>query len=1062
MAGRATARRVAHALLRAGQEHIGRHIPYPIRTRLRRLVGLPAKPPPRVLNEDGLLPWRADDQAPGGQFDILIFPIIAWNFRFQRPQQLARQLARKGHRVFWIDPDALLHGENPHDGAAPLLTEVEENVIRVSPGVSRRLNVYRDTLDETTREALLTSLHHLVRESDIASAALLVQLPFWSDAALALRAPGFPLVYDCMDDHADFETNSDAMTSAEAQLAAGADRIVVTASALESKFADTGPEVVRIPNGCDAAHFAPHTPPPARPERLRDVTGPIIGYYGAISAWFDFDLIRHAVAAHPDWQFVLIGSTFGAPAYDDLAELPNVHFVGEVPYEELPTWVACFDVATIPFQLTPLIRATDPVKAYEYLAAGLPVVASDLPELRTHGDLFRLAESPAAFTAHLENALAEGSARADERRAFAAQHTWEARSEVLLDTIRESWPRVSVVLVTWNNLGFTQQCVDSLRADESWPAVEWIFVDNGSTDDTPGYLRTLATQDSRVRVIFNQDNRGFAAANNQGLEAARGEILVLLNNDTVVPPGWLARLVRNLHGEPDIGLIGPVTNNVWNEARQDAEYDGAGGLAEFARGWAREHRDERYPIEILAMYCAAMPRAVHERVGALDERFGIGMFEDDDYSHRIRAAGYRVVCAEEVYIHHAGRASFRKLADARYRALHEENRRLYEEKWAWNWRPHEGDRQRTRDWAREIQTLVRACEAKGAPGVVIFPPNIGWAIDLFQRPHQLAMALGRMGWLVFFCLHDYDAGDQPGLREIAPGVHLAAVPGAAFDGLRGAHVFAMPYNGYEASCFADATVIYESVDEIEVFGGDTARLRREHERLVGEADVVVATADQLLEGVREARPDAILAPNGVDFGHFAIDAPACPKEMEDLDGPIIGYYGALARWVDYDLLKAAAAARPDWNFILIGPDHDGTAAASGLGTHTNLHLFGARPYAELPAWLAHFDVATIPFRVDRVTTAVSPLKLFEYLAGGCPVVTTDLPECARIPQVRVARDSAEWIAQIEEALATGRGEAVRRELQEAARAHTWEARAETIMQAAGAARRRRAAAESGS
>jgi GT2 family glycosyltransferase len=126
-------------------------------------------------------------------------------------------------------------------------------------------------------------------------------------------------------------------------------------------------------------------------------------------------------------------------------------------------------------------------------------------------------------------------------------------------------PRASVVIVTFNSLVFTKLCLESVLSNTD-PGYELIVVDNRSTDGTVEYLRELAREHSHVTVVFNESNRGFAPANNQGLARATGRVLVLLNNDTIVPPGWLAGLSRTLD-DPAIGLAGPVTNRASNEAR---------------------------------------------------------------------------------------------------------------------------------------------------------------------------------------------------------------------------------------------------------------------------------------------------------------------------------------------------------------------------------------------------------------------------------------------------------------------------------------------------------------
>jgi GT2 family glycosyltransferase len=214
-----------------------------------------------------------------------------------------------------------------------------------------------------------------------------------------------------------------------------------------------------------------------------------------------------------------------------------------------------------------------------------------------------------------------------------------------------------------------------------------IVVDNASTDETVAYLQEVAVRQPRLRLIENACNRGFAPAVNQALDLARGDVLVLLNNDTLVPPRWLDGLLRHL-ADPSVGLVGPVTNAAGNEAQIDAPYTTYGDFERFAA----ERSDGpavRFDIPTLTMFCVALRRDTYVRLGPLDERFAVGMFEDDDYSLRARLAGYAVVCAEDVFVHHFGQASFGELVPSgQYAHIFAANRRRFEDKWGIAWQPH--------------------------------------------------------------------------------------------------------------------------------------------------------------------------------------------------------------------------------------------------------------------------------------------------------------------------------------------------------------------------------------
>ncbi|MCS6913651.1 MAG: glycosyltransferase family 2 protein [Myxococcota bacterium] len=247
-------------------------------------------------------------------------------------------------------------------------------------------------------------------------------------------------------------------------------------------------------------------------------------------------------------------------------------------------------------------------------------------------------------------------------------------------------PTASILLVTYNSLDLSRLCLASLQRAAGALPFELIVVDNASTDGTPQWLRQL--EHSRLlplRVVLNQRNAGFAAATNQAARLARGPVLVFLNNDTVVPPGWLEGLVEPLLRDPSIGLIGPATNSCGTDAQVGTLYADLEGMFRFAADYTHRHRDQLIEVPMLALFCAATPAELFERVGGLDERYGAGLFEDDDLAEAIRRAGRRVVLHRGVFVHHYGGATFAHLPPRRYLRLFWENRRRFEAKWGIRW-----------------------------------------------------------------------------------------------------------------------------------------------------------------------------------------------------------------------------------------------------------------------------------------------------------------------------------------------------------------------------------------
>ncbi len=255
----------------------------------------------------------------------------------------------------------------------------------------------------------------------------------------------------------------------------------------------------------------------------------------------------------------------------------------------------------------------------------------------------------------------------------------------------------------------------------------------------------------------------------------------------------------------------------------------------------------------------------------------------------------------------------------------------------------------------------------------------------------------------------------------------------------------VPSSAEVAGALGESLVLYHCVDENTRFtGAEAAGIAEMEARLAARADVVVVSAEPLLAAKRHLNPETHLVTHGVEVEHFrrALDpATEVPSDLPRGDGPVVGFFGLLADWVDLDLVRHLALCRPHWTLALIGKADTDLAAVSGLD---NVRILGRKRYDELPAYCKGFDVAILPFRINELTLAANPLKLREYLAAGLPVVATAIPEAERLaPRVRTAANREAFLARIDEVLASG-ATGPRGETSEAMEAESWEHKVEEL------------------
>ncbi len=366
---------------------------------------------------------------------------------------------------------------------------------------------------------------------------------------------------------------------------------------------------------------------------------------------------------------------------------------------------------------------------------------------------------------------------------------------------------------------------------------------------------------------------------------------------------------------------------------------------------------------------------------------------------------------------------------------------------------------------KEIIRVLKSIKKKypTAKYTFLYPPTVNWGV-YHSRPHHLATALTEQDNLFFFHTRmPFDESkNQFSIKEVKP--RLFVVQHAVYELYPQVFKNAVSYvswtPSFEKVRNLKIPLIYDYIDELKVFYMYGPQMEIDHDYLIKNASVVGASARNLLEQTQQIRPDCIYVPNGVMIRDFEIDPknpPDVPHDLQPIlkdNKPIIGYFGALAKWVDYELIINLASIRKDLNFVYIGPDYDKSLHAHNLAGCTNIHILGKKDYTLLSHYIYYWDVAFIPFIINDITEATSPLKLFEYMAAQKPIVTTPMRECKQYQGVYTSEyklnnpsfNAKSMSDAINEALKKKNSAEYKQLLLSQAMENDWSARAELILE----------------
>jgi GT2 family glycosyltransferase/ADP-heptose:LPS heptosyltransferase/glycosyltransferase involved in cell wall biosynthesis len=490
---------------------------------------------------------------------------------------------------------------------------------------------------------------------------------------------GIVQVYDCIDDWHDMTMNDPDVPIFEEELIKNAKLVTVTAETLRKKIAGfrSCEDIPLIPNGADPDLFDFRRDFKRPPDLKKGAL--TLGYFGSLAGWWiDDELLCHLAGKLGKRAAINLIGVCRKEYADRFSKYPNIFLLGEKAHDQLPHYLSHFDVALVPFKVIPVTEATSPVKVYEYLFGGKPVVSTDLPEVRGLPYVFCVKTEEEFFQKVDEVSQKMLDPVGLDR--FRALNSWDSRFRECLVQIRVSQPLVEptdIVVVSYNTRALTENCI--LSIERHTKEYQLFVVDNHSTDGSVEMLEEMAKQ-GRLRLIKNLKNEGYGKAVNSAFETGSSKFLAILNSDIEVLSAWLNPLLNTLNSNDKTAAVGPKLISpsggidcagVWgrnaNPLIRSAEFNHSGVFGRVLKN------------VYISGACLVTRRATFRDMGRFDERFFF-YFEDMDFCFKARYQGYEVLYdPSSVVVHHRSKASHMRRESTETWYSH--SRHLFQEKW---------------------------------------------------------------------------------------------------------------------------------------------------------------------------------------------------------------------------------------------------------------------------------------------------------------------------------------------------------------------------------------------
>lgn len=478
------------------------------------------------------------------------------------------------------------------------------------------------------------------------------------------------VAFDAIDnwlEHPQFMRHRPMVERGYQEIIRKADVIFTVSRTMAEFFGKERDNVFHVPNAVDLSLFQ-NTANPVSPD-LKDIPHPRIGYVGVLQERLDVALIDYLSVNCPDMNFVFVGPVLTPRYFEPLRNRKNIVFTGNRHSSLVPDYIRSFDVCMIPHKTDRFTASMDPLKLYEYLAAGKPVISAPLPSGADFENVISIARSREEFVDKLRSSVKSSDDEGAKtlRIEKAKQNSWDVRMEEFFRIMDSALgnrlrhlPKIFIIILTWNGKEDTVECIKSVQGMD-YSNFEILIVDNGSTDDSVKILREAFPD---IAVIRTGRNIGYTGGNNAGIKHAMEQGMdyaIILNNDTIVEKDFVSEWVAVAERDKTIGMSSP---KIYYYDRPDVIwYAGATfyPLIGYGRHRGADRKDNgRYDrVEDTKRPCGCalmVSRKLCEDVGLLNEDY-FCYYEEVDWSYRAREKGFRVVYIPSARVWHKVSAS---------------------------------------------------------------------------------------------------------------------------------------------------------------------------------------------------------------------------------------------------------------------------------------------------------------------------------------------------------------------------------------------------------------------